>query len=69
MDHCRFRDCKHDDEPGCAVRAAVENGTLTPERLDSMKRLVAEEAALEAEQRVQDKALDRRGVRKPRPRH
>ncbi len=69
MDHCRFRDCKHDDEPDCAVRGAVAGGTLDPARLDSMKRLVAEEAALEAEQRVQERAMDRRGVRRPRPKH
>ena len=67
MDHCRFRDCKHDNEPGCAVRAAVETGALRPERLASMQRLVAEEAALEAEQRAAEKLLDRRGVRKPKP--
>ena len=67
MDHCRFRDCKHDDEPGCAVNAAVAADQLDPKRLDSMKRLVAEEAALEAEQRAQEKALDKRGVRKPKP--
>ncbi len=66
MDHCRFRDCKHDDEPDCAVTAAVAAGQLDPKRLDSMKRLVAEEAALEAEQRAQEKALDKRGVRKPK---
>lgn len=68
MDHCRFRDCKHDDEPGCAVNAAVESGTLDVRRLDSMKRLVAEEAALEHEQRERLRAQDKRGVRKPRPR-
>ena len=67
MDHCRFRDCKHDDEPNCAVSAAVAAGQLDPKRLDSMKRLVAEEAALEAEQRAQEKAMDKRGVRKPKP--
>ena len=67
MDHCRFRDCKHDDEPDCAVSAAVASGQLDPKRLDSMKRLVAEEAALEAEQRAQEKALDKRGARKPKP--
>lgn len=67
MDRCRFRNCKHDDEPGCAVNDAVAAGTLEQKRLDSMKRLVAEEAALEAEQRAQEKAMDRRGVRKPRP--
>jgi len=67
MDHCRFRDCKHEEEPDCAVSAAILDGRLDPKRLHSMKRLVAEEAALEAEQRAQDKAMDRRGFRKPKP--
>lgn len=67
-DHCRFRDCKHEDEPGCALRTAIEAGELDPRRLDAMKRLVAEELALEEEQRAQDKAQDRRGARRPRPR-
>jgi ribosome biogenesis GTPase len=66
MDHCRFRDCKHDDEPDCAVNAAVAAGTLDPRRLGSMKRLVAEEAALEAEQKAKEKTYDRRGARRPR---
>jgi ribosome biogenesis GTPase len=66
-ERCRFRDCKHEDEPGCAVQAAIADGTLDPRRLDSMKRLVAEEAALEDEQRAQEKAADKRGRRKPRP--
>ena len=66
MDDCRFRDCKHEDEPGCAVQEAIAEGRLDPLRLASMKRLVAEEAALEEEQRVQLKAQDRRGVRKIR---
>jgi ribosome biogenesis GTPase / thiamine phosphate phosphatase len=65
-DRCRFRDCKHDDEPGCAVRVAVAAGTLDAARVESMKRLVAEEAALEEEQRAHAKAQDRRGVRRPR---
>jgi len=64
MDHCRFRDCKHEEEPGCAVRAAVESGDLDPRRLESMKRLVAEEAALEEEQKARLKAEDRRGFRR-----
>jgi ribosome biogenesis GTPase / thiamine phosphate phosphatase len=66
MDHCRFRDCKHEDEPGCAVNAAIAAGTLDPLRLISVKRLVAEELALEEEQRAQLKAQDRRGYRKVR---
>ena len=67
-EHCRFRDCKHEDEPGCAVQAAIAGGALDPRRLDAMKRLVAEEAALEDEQRAWEKAQDRRGVRRSRPR-
>lgn len=60
MDQCRFRDCKHDQEPGCAVRLAIEEGRLDPERFHSLERLVAEEAALEEEQRAKDKRADRR---------
>lgn len=63
-DHCRFRDCKHEEEPGCAVRRAVEAGELDPRRLESMKNLVAEEAALEDEQKARLKAEDRRGFRR-----
>lgn len=66
MDHCRFRDCKHDREPGCAVQAAVAAGSLDPARLASLERLVAEEAALEAEQERFVRRGDRRGRRRPR---
>lgn len=64
MDHCRFRDCKHDREPGCAVRDAIERGELDPARLSSLERLVAEEAALEAEQTRQARLADKRGARR-----
>jgi ribosome biogenesis GTPase len=60
MDHCRFRDCKHDREPGCAVKVAIAAGELDPRRLISLEHLVAEEAALEAEQREREKVADRR---------
>lgn len=39
---CRFRDCSHASEPGCAVVAAVEGGELDPERLASYRKLEAE---------------------------
>ena len=39
---CRFRDCKHADEPGCAVLAAVEGGELAQSRLDSYRSLITE---------------------------
>lgn len=41
-DACRFRDCTHDTEPGCAVRAAVAEGRLHPERLANYLRLARE---------------------------
>ena len=41
---CRFADCRHESEPGCAVRAAVEAGTLDPDRLRRQRKLAAEEA-------------------------
>jgi ribosome biogenesis GTPase len=39
---CRFRDCSHSSEPGCAVMAAVEEGRLDPDRLASYQKLQAE---------------------------
>lgn len=39
---CRFRDCKHDTEPGCAVKAALEAGTLSRERYELFRSLHAE---------------------------
>ncbi len=44
---CRFRDCRHDAEPGCAVQAAVESGALDAGRLDNFRRLRRELAYLE----------------------
>jgi len=46
-EQCRFRDCGHDAEPGCAVRAAVEDGTLPEARFEQYHSLHREAAALE----------------------
>jgi len=51
---CRFGDCAHDREPGCAVTAAVESGRLDPDRLGHYRRL-GREAAFE--ERKRDKAV------------
>jgi ribosome biogenesis GTPase len=50
---CRFTDCAHDREPGCAVREAVDNGRLDTDRLENFHR-VGREMAFEA--RKHDKA-------------
>jgi ribosome biogenesis GTPase len=44
---CRFRDCRHQNEPGCAVRGALETGELAPDRLASMRKLQKELAWLD----------------------
>lgn len=41
---CRFRDCSHMAEPGCAVQAALRSGALAPERLESYRKLDREGA-------------------------
>jgi ribosome biogenesis GTPase len=44
-ERCKFRDCAHAGEPGCAVAAAVERGELSAERFASYRKLLAEVAA------------------------
>ena len=56
---CRFTDCGHGNEPGCAVRAAEADGRLPPERLASYLKLQAELRALE----LRDDPLKRRAER------
>jgi hypothetical protein len=41
---CRFRDCRHGKEPGCAVRAAVAAGELSADRFESFRKLADERA-------------------------
>lgn len=62
---CRFRDCTHAKEPGCAVQAAVARGALSPERVASYVRLVAENADQQEKNEV---AARMRGRGKPHPR-
>jgi ribosome biogenesis GTPase len=59
---CRFSDCAHDTEPGCAIQAALVDGTLDPERLDSYERLQRELRRLAAK-------LDKRARAEERKRH
>jgi ribosome biogenesis GTPase len=48
IDRCAFRDCRHEEEPGCAVREAVESGVLDVARVESWRALRAEVAARKA---------------------
>ena len=66
---CRFRDCKHLDEPGCAVQKALENGDLQRERFESYQALHKEAKEVrqcreEARQARGEKASTRRRARK-----
>ncbi|GGJ97459.1 small ribosomal subunit biogenesis GTPase RsgA [Pseudomonas matsuisoli] len=38
---CRFRDCRHDREPGCALLTAVDDGRILPQRMDSYRHILA----------------------------
>ena len=57
---CRFSDCTHTGEPGCAVLAAVADGTLPVERLDSYRKLLGE-MEQSADERTLRLRLERKG--------
>ncbi|MCY1079931.1 ribosome small subunit-dependent GTPase A [Archangium lansingense] len=73
-DGCRFRDCTHHNEPGCAVLAALETGELSRERLDSYEKLRREQAwqarqsspAAQREQRRHERTLTQMGWERSR---
>jgi ribosome biogenesis GTPase / thiamine phosphate phosphatase len=61
---CRFGDCEHRTEPGCAVLAAVEDGTLPQRRLDSHRKLLREleHQAMRVDARLRAEVTGRRKV-------
>ncbi|CAK0774209.1 Small ribosomal subunit biogenesis GTPase RsgA [Gammaproteobacteria bacterium] len=46
LGNCRYRDCAHHEEPGCALRAAVASGIIHPRRLESYHRIVESQPPL-----------------------
>src|SRR5512144_1772347 len=57
---CRFRDCAHDEEPGCAVRAAVDSRAIPAERLASYRKLMREAEVAAARTDVRLRAAEDR---------
>lgn len=63
-ENCRFNDCQHQTEPGCAVQAAIEGGSLESRRFTNYQKLLREQAhngATLAKQRAQYKQLSKMG--------
>lgn len=59
-EQCRFRDCAHDREPGCAIRAALEDGSLDPARWAAYRKLGDEISAAATAKDRTAQAADRR---------
>ncbi|MDH3259589.1 MAG: ribosome small subunit-dependent GTPase A [Acidimicrobiia bacterium] len=65
---CRFADCRHETEPGCALQAAVNRGDLDPRRIDSHRKMEAEVAQQEHQLSVRmSRANQRTAGRRSRP--
>ena len=75
---CRFNDCGHDTEPGCAVQEALAAGELDPDRWSSYRRLQRELRSIEirsskrlqreAKQRWRERARESRAARRHKER-
>ena len=57
---CRFTDCAHHTEPGCAIKAAISSGSLDPMRLDSYRKLQRELRAIAAKSDYRIRMEERR---------
>lgn len=57
---CKFTDCKHDSEPGCAVKNALEDGTIDGSRLKSYRKLKNEISYIERKQNIKAKLDEKR---------
>jgi ribosome biogenesis GTPase / thiamine phosphate phosphatase len=60
---CRFADCSHDQEPDCAIQAALADGSLSAERWESYSKLQREIAALEVRRDAQARRESRRQIK------
>ena len=65
---CKFADCHHRQEPGCAVRDAVAGGTLPAARLASFHKLAGERKAATVRQEAAQKIAETRRAKGRKPR-
>jgi ribosome biogenesis GTPase len=61
---CRYSDCRHQKEPGCAVRSAIESGALSRDRLEAWRRLSTESSATRALDRQREAKATAKAIRK-----
>lgn len=67
--HCRFTDCRHKTEPGCAVKEAVENGTLAAETLEMWQKQLEESEELKQKKTAALKILETRKSKRKKNRN
>ncbi len=62
-ENCKFRDCSHTNEPGCAVWAAIDEGDIDYDRLKSWNKMKSEARIAASRQRQKEKAAEKRARR------
>ncbi|WP_318366505.1 small ribosomal subunit biogenesis GTPase RsgA [Enterobacter sp.] len=54
LGHCKYRDCKHDTDPGCAIREAVDNGKIAETRFENYHRILESMAQVKTRKHFSD---------------
>lgn len=62
--NCKFRDCLHQDEPGCAVQRAIESGVLDEKRLESYEKMKREESMYKSKQILLNKKVSKAKIKR-----
>ncbi len=63
-EQCKFRDCRHREEPGCAVQQAIADGTLARKRLENYRKLQAELRFLERKVNVEARQAEKERIKR-----
>lgn len=61
--HCLFADCRHENEPGCAIRSAMNNGTLESRRFENWSKLQKEMVNLEKRIEIKQKIKEKQWIK------